>query len=88
MYLHLGQDTVVNMSDIIGIFDLDNTSVSKITKQYLSNAEKENTVVTVSAELPKSFIVCEKGGTKTIYISQISSGTLMKRAKNIGMSLK
>lgn len=82
MYLHLGQDTVVSMSDIIGIFDLDNTSVSKITKQYLSQAEKENTVVTVSSELPKSFIVCEKGGTKTIYISQISSGTLMKRAKN------
>lgn len=88
MYLHLGQDTVVSMSDIIGIFDLDNTSVSKITKQYLSQAEKENTVVTVSSELPKSFIVCEKGGTKTIYISQISSGTLMKRAKNIRYNLR
>ena len=30
MYLHLGQDVVVRSRDIIGIFDIENTSVSKI----------------------------------------------------------
>ena len=41
MYLHLGQSTVVNVSDIVGIFDIDNTTVSKNTREYLSRAEKE-----------------------------------------------
>ena len=58
MYLHLGQDTVVTLDEIIGIFDLDTTTVSKSTRNYLTNAEKAGDVVNVSMELPKSFIVC------------------------------
>ncbi|MEG0979768.1 MAG: DUF370 domain-containing protein [Oscillospiraceae bacterium] len=80
MYLHLGQDTVVSFDDIIGIFDLDNTTISKITRDYLTKAEKNGRVINVSTELPKSFVLCnEKDGNK-IYISQISSATLLKRA--------
>ena len=62
--------------EIVGIFDIDNTTVSKKTRDYLSDAEKEGRVVYVSAELPKSFIVCKD---KTVYISQISTTTLLKR---------
>ena len=36
MYLHLGQDTVVKKKDIIGIFDMDTTTVSKISRDYLN----------------------------------------------------
>lgn len=79
MYLHLGQSTVVIAEDIVGIFDIDNTTVSKKTRDYLSQAEKEDRVVYVSAELPKSFIVCKD---KKVYISQISSSTLLKRLNN------
>ena len=42
MYLHLGQDTVIRTGDIIGIFDLDITTVSKHTRDYLAKAEKKN----------------------------------------------
>ena len=76
MYLHLGQNTVVTHDEILGIFDLDNTTVSKKTRDYLSKAEKDGRVVYVSNELPKSFIVCSDS---TIYISQISVATLLKR---------
>lgn len=38
MYLHLGQYTVVHTGDIVGIFDLDNSSVSRSTKEYLAQA--------------------------------------------------
>lgn len=79
MYLHLGQSTVVRTDEIVGIFDIDNTTVSKKTRDYLSDAEKEGRVIYVSAELPKSFIVCKD---KTVYISQISSATLLKRLSN------
>ena len=81
MYLHLGEETVVRMRDIIGIFDIENTSISKHTKDFLARSEKGGRVVTVSYEMPKSFVVCkENGGEEKVYISQISASTLKKRA--------
>ena len=45
MYIHLGQETLVKKEDIIGIFDLDNTTVSKRTRNFLTMAEKEGRVI-------------------------------------------
>ena len=82
MYLHLGQNTVITFDEIIGIFDLDNTTVAKKTRDYLSAAQKEGRVIEVSNELPKSFIVCnDKSGKIIIYLSQISTTTLLKRTE-------
>lgn len=87
MFLHLGQETTVKTENIVGIYDLDTSTVSKWTREYLNLAEKEGRVVTVSYELPKSFVVLrEKGEEKeTIYISPLSSQTLLRRLnqKNI-----
>ncbi|MGI5965926.1 MULTISPECIES: extracellular matrix regulator RemB [Anaerotruncus] len=81
MYLHLGQDTVIRTDDIVGIFDLENTTISRNTKDFLSRAEKSGQVVNVSYELPKSFVICAQGRRDpTVYITQISSTTLKKRA--------
>lgn len=83
MYLHLGQETVVRVRDIVGMFDMDNTTVSKHTRQFLADAEQAGKVVNVSQELPKAFVVCRSGaGEETVYVSQISTATLMKRLKN------
>lgn len=81
MFLHLGGEKVVKSEDIIGIFDMDTSTVSKNTRDYLSKAEKNGEVVTVSYDLPKSFIVVNKrkAKEKTVYISQISTSTLNKR---------
>lgn len=84
MYLHLGQNVVVPQSSVIGIFDLDNTTGSHITRDFLSRAEKAKQVVNVSDDLPKSFVVCAEGGRKRIFLSQLSSGTLLKRSESIG----
>ena len=86
MYLHLGQGVVVPESDIIGIFDLDNTTNSKITRKFLSEAEKNGQVVSISGDLPNSFIVCGEENTKKepkIYLSQLSSQTLSKRSETM-----
>lgn len=80
MYLHLGQDVVVNSCDVIGIFDMENTSTSRFTKEFLRQANKEIRVITVSFEMPKSYILCERNGEIILYISQISPATLRKRA--------
>lgn len=82
MYLHLGQNTIVHEEEILGIFDLDITSQSYRTRQYLNRAEREGNVVSISEELPKSFVVCAKPHTRrkqTVYISQLSSQTLLRR---------
>ena len=76
MYLYLGQETVINSKDVIGIFDLDNTSVSKKTRDYLKNAQQTGKIEVVCAEIPKSFVVCDG----TVYLSQMSPATLRKRA--------
>ena len=80
MYLHLGMNKVIVFDDIIGIFDLDNTTVSKNPRDYLAKAEKAGIVENVCYDLPKSFIVCRnKEGENKVYIAQISSTTLLKR---------
>lgn len=83
MYLHLGENTIVKTKDIIGIFDMDNTTIMKSSRTFLNKAEKEKRAVTVSYELPKSFVVCKgKEDKKTkIYITQLSSVTLENRSK-------
>ena len=80
MFLHLGSDVVVNDRDIVAIMDLETTSISKITREYLQKAEKENEVITVSYEdLPKSYVIVKNKNKRKIYISPISSATLLKR---------
>ncbi len=80
MYLHLGQDYIVNTRDIIGIFDLDSCSVAKRTRDFLSHAEKEGAVVPLSDELPKSFVVTDFP-YETVFLSPISAKTLQRRAR-------
>lgn len=81
MYLYLGQETVVSMREVVGIFDMDNTTISKSTRDFLAAAERNGQVTAVSNELPKSFVVCaSKKQSKQVYISQISCPTLVKRA--------
>ena len=81
MYLHLGGEYVITEEEVIGIFDLDTSTVSKHTRKFLNKKEKEKKVINVSYELPKSFIlVSNEKKEEKIYISQISSLTLNKRS--------
>ena len=84
MYLHLGKNVVVAYSEIVAICDLDNSSHSHITRACLSAAEKSGQVVNVSDDLPKSFVICQKpNGNQTLYLSQLASATLLKRANTL-----
>ena len=82
MYLNIGQDTIITDKNIIGIFDLDNTTVSKSTREYINTASKNGECITVSfEELPKSFIVVTENKKKEIYISPLNTSTIFKRIK-------
>lgn len=78
VYLFLGGDVSVRSSDVIGIFDIEECSVSRITADYLNKCQKSGLVRNVSEDMPKSFIVC----SDSVYISNVSNDTINKRAKN------
>ena len=88
MYLHLGQDVVVRTRDIVGIFDLDTSTVYKDTRRYLTKAEQEGRAVTVSTELPKSFLLCQSGGVGRVYVSHLAPSTLRRRVEHAAASLR
>ncbi len=80
MYINLGNNTVIKEKDIIGIFDLDNTTVSARTRKFLEIAQKRGNIILTSNELPKTFVVASsKKGEKKVYLSQLSTATLSKR---------
>lgn len=83
MYIHLGNDIAVNSKDIVGIFDLENTSVGKITREFFKKSTKENRIINVSLDMPKSFVICKQkqNGKEIIYITSLSCNTLLKRYK-------
>jgi len=85
MYLHLGQSVVVPYQDVIGIFDMDNASWAYKTREFLDIAQEEGRVIWVCDDLPRSFVVTDNGSENwQVYVSQLSSATLMGRAEKNG----
>ena len=82
MYLSIGDDLAVRGASVIGIFDLDITSQSHLTRKYLNMAEKAGQVINAAEYIPKSFVVCCERGKKTVYLSQMASATLLRRAES------
>ncbi len=81
-YIHLGKGNVINTGGIIGVFDLDITSQSHLTRAFLASAEKAGQVVNAAEDIPKSFVVTEENGQRRVYLSQLASTTLLKRAES------
>lgn len=79
MFLPIGGDMAVRTSSIVGIFDLDNTTTSPRTREFLSRAEREGQVVSAAEDLPKAFVVTVEYGLPRVYLTQFSAATLEKR---------
>ncbi len=80
MYLSIGNDMAVRDKSIIGIFDLDNTSTSKRTREFLERSEKDGEVVPCD-DLPKAFILTSEYGFSRVRLTELSAQTLEKRLK-------
>ena len=86
MYLNLGQSVVVPCGEILGIFDLDNTSWAFKTREFLERAEKEGRAVWLTGDLPRSFVLADgRQGEPVVYISPLSSATLAARGARGGL---
>lgn len=80
IYLHIGNNYSVDVREIIGIFDMDNTTVTSCTKELLDKAQKEKRLFLATYELPKTYIITKK----RVYISQLAASTLKKRLESGG----
>ena len=77
MYLSIGNDMAVRDRSVIGIFDLDNTTTSRRTREFLERAEKNGEVVPCD-DLPKSFLLTAEYGLARVYLTTYSTATLEK----------
>ena len=81
MYLNIGNDQLIPEKHIIGVFDLEITSQSRITAAFLKQAERDGVVLDACEDIPKSFLVCDHPYHRQIvYLSQLNSRTLQGRA--------
>ena len=78
MILHIGNGNTVRERDIVGIFDLDNATVTALGRAFISRATKEKRVSYADADIPRSFILLTDG---KVVLSHISSSALFARIK-------
>ncbi len=83
MYIHLGRDYVLNDRDIIGIFDLETTTTSPRGQEFLNYAQKNGAVVSLSDELPQCYVLADGGLVDAVYLSELSSAAMRRRAQKM-----
>ncbi len=81
MYLTLGKDTVIPENTVLGVFDLDTSTQSSISREFLARAEKRGEVVNTAEDLPISFFLCQDRGKTEVFLSQSSSRTIYRKSK-------
>ena len=79
MYLSVGKTSMIPEDHIIGVFDLDTSSQSYLTREFLAAAEKGGCVLNAAEDIPNSFLLCQEGEECRVYLSQSTSRTLFKR---------
>ena len=79
MYLHIGNNRIIRTGSIVGIFEMDNATVSMITRQFLNTMQKDYLVEASSYEIPKSFILYEDHGECKVCFSSLSVSALKGR---------
>ena len=80
MYLYLGRGYVLHERDLIGIFNLETTTISPRGREFLDYAQKNGAVVSLSDELPPSYVLADSP-VDTVYLSELSPAALRKRAQ-------
>ena len=83
MYLHLGRDYVLNTRDILGIFDLETTTLTKRWREFLDRAQTDGAVVSLAEDLPRSYVLTDGGLFDAVYLSSLSTAAVARRAQRL-----
>lgn len=79
MYVDIGMDLAVRTSQVLGVFDLDNTSWSKRTREFLEKAQIDGSLIEATDELPKSFVLTQEYGQTRVYLTKYNASVLARR---------
>ena len=88
MYINLGNAYCIKAETIVGVFDFESSTISKRTRNFLNLAQKKDEIVNIGFDLPKSFVVAESENKQTVYLSPLSTATILKRMSNIREGVK
>lgn len=78
-YVYLGGEAALEEDRIVGLFDLDNTSWSHLTRAFLARAERDGRVMSAAEDLPRSFVLC---ADERVILTQPTTATLARRLKD------
>ena len=81
MYVHIGQDYMIPARSIVAVFNMDTATWSKHTRALIARLTHEGRVVSACEDLPKSAVLCDGALGEILYISQLSSAVLARRAQ-------
>ena len=79
MYLHLGQDYIVPLQNVVAVFDT--ATVSGRTQRLLSRLQDEGRIIELYDDLPRAAVLCESALGETLYLTQLSPQALQRRAE-------
>lgn len=78
MYIHLGNNCIISSADIIAILNIE-PPISKGILEIMEIAKTEKFLLNISEkDKEKALIIC----SDKVYVSPISSKTLLRRADN------
>lgn len=79
IYLNLGGGHVVRRDSVVAVCDMDNTTCSRATRELLAAAQRTGEVINAAEDLPRSFVLCEEGGRRRVWLSSLSTAALSRR---------
>ena len=79
IYLNLGGGHVVRRDSVFAVCDMDNTTCSRAPRELLAAAERAGEVINAAEDLPRSFVLCEEGGRRRVWLSSLSTAALSRR---------
>lgn len=78
MLLHVGDDLMLRASDIVLMLDLTRTDQPD-TRAFMDAAQAAGIVRRISQDPPKTAVLTQNQRGQVLYLSPISSATLLKR---------
>jgi extracellular matrix regulatory protein B len=76
MYVHIGGECSIPARFLVGVFDLDSTTVGSVdTRDFLSRAEREGRLDVLSSDIPRTFVVT----LDRVYLTPVAAATIRRR---------
>ena len=79
IYLNLGGGHVVRRDSVVAVSDMDNTPCARAPRELLAAAQRAGEVINAAEDLPRSFVLCEEGGRRRVWLSSLSTAALSRR---------